>query len=311
MSRYREIGRKKTTGVIFTICTMVNNWPKYKKFQKQWKKKGFGGKDCEFLVCNNVGKNSMDGFEAGRVFLEEAQGHYVILAHLDSRPLETKKGILKILAKLDAKDPKWAIVGNAGVHHPTGESIILGLTMPGCPAPRHKTDFVPVQAMDENLLIIRADARLTFSHDLKGYHFYGLDLCDLARRLGRTAYVAKLRWYHNSHGTLNREFHQAKQRMEVKMSHYRGPKLLGTNCAFLSFSRSPFLRAWAKARTCWILRNNEHHTAMERQEAWASGRKELFFYPAYLFLWLFKKSGLEERRNRHIFKRAALWPIYG
>ena len=290
---------------------MVNDWGRFKKFQEHWIKKGFGDADCEFLVCNNAQGNQFDGFQAGRLFLEEAKGRYIIYVHLDSRPLETKKSILNIIRKLDSKDPKWALMGNAGVHQKTGEGIILGLRMPGCAAPRHKAQFIPVQALDENLLIIKADARLTFSHDLYGYHFYGLDICDLARRIGRTIYVARLNWYHASHGTLNSDFHCAKQRVESKMIQYHGPRIWGTNCAYLSFSSWPWMRAWAKACTCWILRNNEHHTAEERRTAWDAGRKELFFYPAYILLWLFKKTGLEKRRNRRTFKRESLWPLYG
>jgi len=290
---------------------MVNDWTKFRKFQIHWLKKGFGDADCEFLICDNVQENQFDGFQAGRLFLEAAKGKYIIMVHLDSRPLETKKSILNIIDELDSIDPKWALMGNAGVHQKTGESIILGLRMPGCPATRHNTRFVPVQALDENLLIIKADARLTFSHDLYGYHFYGLDICDLARRIGRTIYVANLRWYHNSHGTLNEDFHRAKKRVESKMIQYRAPRIWGTNCAYLSFSGSCLMRAWAKARTCWILRNNEHHTLGERRAAWDAGRKEFLFYPAYVLLWLFKKTGLEKRRNRRLFQRQSLWPLYG
>lgn len=307
----RFLGPQKKNRIIFSICTMVNDWNKFQKFRSNWGKMGFSSRECEFLICDNSRKNQFDGFEAGRHFLQQAKGQFIMIAHLDSRPMETKGKILSILQKLDSIDPKWAVVGNAGVHRKTGESILLGLTMPGCPTPKHKNEFVPVQALDENLLIIKADARLTFSHDLHGFHFYGLDLCDLARRLGRTCYVARLKWYHNSHGTLDRSFHQARQRFEAKMIHYRRPKLFGTNCGFLSFSGSEIVRAWAKARSCWILRYNEHHTEAERQAAWEAGRANPFFYPAYFLLWIFKKAGLEKRRNRRIFKRESIWPLYG
>jgi len=310
MKKFRLVGPRMIWEKRFSICTMVNDWSRYRQLQAAWYKMGFGTGDCEFLACDNVKNNQLDAYEATRLFLESARGEYVILTHLDSRPMEVKKTVLGILRELNALDPRWAVVGNAGVEQDSLEFVTLGLRMPDYPQKKHYARFRKVDALDENLLIVKSEARLTVSHDLQGFHLYGLDLCDVARRLGRTCYVARMRWYHSSHGTLNENFYRRVLEMERKLTAYRQPKLWGTNCTFLSVSRSPLVRAWARARACWLLRKNEHHSESERREVWRTGRGEPLLFPAYALLWLYKKTGLEKWRKRRLAQRNPLPPAH-
>jgi hypothetical protein len=259
---------------------------------------GFGGRDCEFLVSDNSSSNKLDGFQSSRLFLDQARGQYIIMAHLDSRPSETKEKVLKLLQHLETLDPKWAVAGNAGINQVGLTFITLGLKMPKVSGKKGAKGYNLVHTLDENLLIVKAEARLSLSYDLEGFHLYGLDLCDVARRLGRTCYVAPMRWYHGSHGTLNTAFYQKVSEFESKMRNYRWPKLWATNCTFLTVSRSPLARAWARAQACWLLRKNEYHTEGERRDLWKAAKKETLLFPAYALLWLYKKSGLEKRRRR-------------
>jgi hypothetical protein len=207
--------------------------------------------------------------------------------------------MLKLLQNLEAYDPKWAIVGNAGTNFLSQSFISLGLKMPGFSGKKRAKVFCLVHALDENLLIVKAEARLSLSYDLGGFHLYGLDLCDVARRLGRTCYVAPMPWHHRSHGALNAGFYTKVCEFESKMRNYRRPKIWATNCTFLTVSRSPLARAWARAQACWLLRKNVHHTKGERRDLWEVAKKETLFFPAYALLWLYKKSGLEKWcRNR-------------
>jgi hypothetical protein len=263
---------------------------------------GFGGKDCEFLVSDNSSSNKLDGFQSSRLFLDQARGQFIIMAHLDSRPKVTKGKLLNLLHRLETLDPKWAIVGNAGINQAGLTFITLGLKMPRVSGKKGVKEFHLVHTLDENLLIVKADARLSLSYDLAGFHLYGLDLCNVAQRLGRTCYIAPMRWYHGSHGTLNTVFYHKVSEFESKMRNYRRPRIWATNCTFLTVSRSPLLRAWARAQACWLLRKNEHHTDGERQDLWKAAKKETLFFPAYALLWLYKKSGLEKwcrRRSPH------------
>jgi hypothetical protein len=264
---------------------------------------GFGGKDCEFLVSDNSSSNKLDGFQSSRLFLDQARGQYIIMAHSDSRPETTKDKLLKLLQRLEAFDPKWAVVGNAGANQ-IGQGILAcGFKMSKVSGKEGAKGFHLVHTLDENLLIVKAEARLSLSYDLEGFHLYGLDLCDVARRLGRTCYVAPMRWYHGSHGTLNAAFYQKVLEFESKMRNYRWPKIWATTCTYLTVSQSAFARAWVRAKTCWLLRKNEHHTEEERRDLWNAAKKETLLFPAYTLLWLYKKSGLEKWRRRRLLHR--------
>jgi hypothetical protein len=298
MKKYRSVSPQVKWDKVFSICTMVNDWVEYEAHQQSWLKMGFGGKDCEFLVSDNSASNKLDGFQSSRLFLDQARGQYIIMAHLDSRPEVTKDKMLKLLRRLEACDPKWAIVGNAGTNHLSRSFITLGLKMPRVAGKKGVKGFHLVHTLDENLLIVKADARLSLSYDLAGFHLYGLDLCDVARRLGRTCYIAPMRWYHGSHGTLNTVFYQKVCEFEAKMRNYRKPKIWGTTCTYLTVSQSPLLRAWARAQACWLMRKNEHHSEEERRDLWSAAKKETLLFPAYALLWLYKKLGFERRRHR-------------
>jgi len=242
----------------------------------------------------------LDGFQSSRLFLDQARGQHIIMAHSDSSPKITKDKLLKLLQRLETFDPQWAIVGNAGVDQ-LGQGILtFGLLMPKVPKRKGAKGFHLVNTLDENLLIVKAEARLSLSYDLGGFHLYGLDLCDVARRLGRTCYVAPVFWHHGSHGTLDTVFYRKVFEFESKMRNYRRPKIWGTTCTYLTVSQSPLLRSWARARACWLMRNNEHHTEGERRDLWNAAKKETLFFPAYALLWLYKKLGFEKRRYRRL-----------
>lgn len=297
MKKYRLVRPMGSWKKSLSICTMVNDWGRYRNMRLAWARMGFGGGECEFLVCDNVDKNHMDGYKAVRRCLQSAKGKYVIFTHLDSRPLEKKKTLMRILEELNEFDPRWAVIGNAGVRWSDMRFVTLGLRMPNYPLTKCSEKYVKVDSLDENLLILNAEAHLTLSHDLEGYHLYGTELCDVARRLGRSCYVAQMRWYHDSHGTLNKNFYLQVRQMEAKIRAYRQTKLWGTNCTFLSVSGSPLIRAWALARACWLLRKNEHHTPSERIEVWRQGIGHPFFLLAYAILWFYKKTGVEKTRK--------------
>ena len=301
MRKYRSVSPQVKWDKVFSICTIVNDWVKYEAHQQSWLKMGFGGKDCEFLVSDNSASNKLDGFQSSRLFLNEARGQYIIMAHSDSNPGVTKDKMLKLLRNLEACDPKWAIVGNAGMDQFSQDILAHAFRMPKVLEKNGAKRCQLVHTLDENLLIVKAEARLSLSYDLEGFHLYGLDLCDVARRLGRTCYVAPMRWYHGSHGTLNTVFYQKVSEFESKMRNYRRPKIWATNCTFLTVSRSPLLRAWARAQGCWLLRKNEYHTEGERRDLWNAAKKEALLFPAYALLWLYKKLGFERRRHRRVW----------
>ena len=57
-----------------------------------------------------------------------------------------------------------------------------------------------VSGLDANFLVVRRDANLAASADLKGFHLCGTDICTVARFLGYTAYVVDFHLRHLSSG---------------------------------------------------------------------------------------------------------------
>jgi hypothetical protein len=280
-----------------SICVIANNEKHLEVWRRKWSRMGFHDQRCEVLVCDNLDGNKMDAYQAVRFFLNTANGKYIIITHLDSYPLIKIDTLEKRLSELDEHDPTWAVAGNAGIQQDTLRFITLGLTTSDA---KLKSKFERVDCLDENLLIIKSEARLTVSHDLKGFHLYGLDLCDIARRLGRTCYVVRLKWRHDSNGTLGDEFHQSCAAMEKKMIAYREKSFWATTCTFLAFSRSRLIHAWARARAHWLMRNNEYHDQTAKGIIWRRGLQAPLFLPAYALLWLYNKLGFEKRRHRRL-----------
>ena len=175
---------------------------------------GFTAGDCEYLCIDNSGGNTLDAFAGGNLFLDTAQGRYVILCHQDLLLKYDDRAVLdRRLAELDQLDADWALAGNAGG---TGaESWAARLTDP---SGDQNTGSFPVkaQSLDEDFIVVKNEANLGLSHDLQGFHFYGTDLCQIARILGWNAWVIDFRLYHKSAGKFDESFYQMSRRMTEK-----------------------------------------------------------------------------------------------
>ena len=93
-----------------------------------------------------------------------------------------------------------------------------------------------VRSLDENFLIIRKESGLTLSNDLKGFHFYGTDLCMIADILGLNAYVINFHLYHKSGGNCDESFFNAKQRLIEKYRRVFQSRFIRTTCTPLFLS---------------------------------------------------------------------------
>jgi hypothetical protein len=200
----------------FSVCCLVSDWLAYKKARTAYSERGFSSDLCEFLVADNTQGNEFSAFEAVRCFMREARGRYVIVAHQDAWPLEAAEKLLGRISEVERHDPAWGVIGNAGVGGEAGSGSARSIELPD---ERHELGrpFVRVRTIDENVMIIRHGTGITASADLDGYHLYAFDICSIARRLGFSCYVVDHMWRHESHGSIDAGFLDARDRMEHKL----------------------------------------------------------------------------------------------
>ncbi len=79
----RKIAASHSGQVKYSICTLVTNPGEYNEMLDSFIAAGFTAGDCEYLCIDNSGGNTLDAFAGGNLFLDTAQGRYVILCHQD------------------------------------------------------------------------------------------------------------------------------------------------------------------------------------------------------------------------------------
>ncbi len=194
----REVSQALPSPVRYSICTLVNNLAEYEQMVRSFIQGGFDPAFCEYLYLDNSQANRFDGFSGYNHFLHQARGEYIILCHQDIYLL--KDGIEELeqrMRELEQLDPDWALFGNAG-------GIALGNRAVHITDPDgdHNTGIFPseVNSLDENFIVVKRSANLSLSRDLSGFHFYGTDICLVARLRGYRAWVVDFNLFHKSRG---------------------------------------------------------------------------------------------------------------
>ena len=106
-----------------------------------------------------------------------------------------------------------------------------------------------VSGLDENFLVVRRDANLAVSADLKGFHLYGTDICIVARLLGHTAYVVDFHLRHLSSGAskYQPDFEELRAALIAKYRRAMRPRIATTTTTAIylggSATLSPVLNA--------------------------------------------------------------------
>ena len=222
----------------YTIGSLVTDTAQHAAMRASFVAHGFTSADCEYLYVDNTGPHQTDAFRGLNALLNAARAPIVILCHQDVRLLAD--GRAELDARLDAltqRDPDWALAGNAGGVSPG--VLALRISDP------HGTDVhvgeLPerVFALDENFIIVRREARIGFSNDLAGFHFYGADICLHAAQMGYSAYVIDFHLEHLSPGRKSDDFHKVEQEFQAKWSRALSPRWLQTTCSLLRLSGAP------------------------------------------------------------------------
>lgn len=225
----------------YAIGTLVTDVAQYAAMRASFNAHGFSAADCEFHVIDNTGDVQTDAYRGLNAILNAALAPTVILCHQDVRLVDD--GRVELDAKLDELtrvDPSWAIAGNAGGVAPG--CLSLRLTDPH--GKNQSRGALPsrVQSLDENLLIVRRDARVGFSNDLSGFHFYGADICLHAAQMGRSAYVIDFHLQHLSAGKKGADFYAGERAFRAKWSRALRPRWIQTTCSLMYLTPAP-LRA--------------------------------------------------------------------
>jgi hypothetical protein len=244
MSKPISIGNISQSGIAYSICTLVTNFEQYNDLVKSFVEHGFSYNDCEYIYIDNSGENQYDAYRGLNRFLTTATGRYIIICHQDVLLIDDGRQKLDaVLRQLERVDPSWGVCGNSGGIYPGRVAIRIsdpfGDDQFTEPLPRK------VSAFDENFLVVRRDANLAVSADLKGFHLYGTDICIVAHLLGHTAYVVDFHLRHLSKGDKARRgarndpnFAELRSALIAKYRRATRPRITTTSSTSVYLGRS-------------------------------------------------------------------------
>ena len=233
-----EAEAPRSTEPSFTIATLVSNRAQYDEMRASFRAGGFDDADCEYLFVDNTGPLQTDAYRGLNALLNLARAPIVVLCHQDVRLLsDGRRALTERLNDLSRQDPDWALAGNAGGVAPG--RLALRITDP------HGADVhvgklpARVASLDENFIVVRREARIGFSHDLSGFHFYGADICLHAALAGYSAYVVDFHLHHLSPGKKGDDFASMERAFQDKWAKALSPRWIQTTCALMRLSGDP------------------------------------------------------------------------
>jgi hypothetical protein len=242
-----NIANIKDSRVVYSICTFVTKFEQYKDLVKSFVNHDFTYIDCEYIYVDNSGKNQYDAYSGINKLLTTATGRYIVICHQDILLIDDGREKLDaVLMELDRIDPSWGVCGNGGGVYPG--RLAIRLTDPH--GDNQFTEPLPrrVSGLDENFLVVRRDANLAVSADLKGFHLYGTDICIVAQLLGYTAYVVDFHLRHLSKGDKARRatanepsFAEIRSALIAKYRRAMRPRIATTTTTAVYLGRSTAL----------------------------------------------------------------------
>lgn len=213
------------------IATFVTDFTEYQEMKDSFHAAGFSEPEVLFHAVDNSTGNQGEPYSGIAQFCEILPFDYLIVTHQDVRAVDSYDDLQERLAELTAKDPEWAVAGNAGFSHIGGFAACISDPHSG---PGHCTPGLPkaVKSLDENLLFLNGAHRVVPNPELSGFHFYGPDLCIRAWQKGLHAYVINWHVQHLSGGHRSQSFYECRDALEAA---YRqaSPRIIQTTCDVL------------------------------------------------------------------------------
>lgn len=211
----RNASRPVSAELVFSICTIVNDYSQYQAMLDSFKNSGFEATTSEFLYIDNAASNEFDCYEGLNLLIQQCKGEYLVLCHQDVRLLSDNYHVLlDRLKQLETIDSTWALAGNAGKTE-NGEYRIRITDLHGVDQLRGPLP-ARVVSLDENFIVLKRSALLAFSGDLRGYHLYGTDICIQAEVRGKSAYVVDFHLEHLGAGIVTKDFFACADALESK-----------------------------------------------------------------------------------------------
>jgi len=222
--------------------------------------------NSQILIIENS-TNQWDCYSAIRYFTSQASGDFIVILHDDIcfGKLSVFQLMERIYEVLD-QSPTAALFGIAGITKYSQKGVghfwdnmgeqVWGFEENGL-----------VSSLDEFFLVLRNRCGINVSYALKGYHFYGTDLCMNAMKLGFSSHVIDYPLIHKSKGTLNEAFFQAR---ELFQKHLIRQKIFGfikTTCTVLYAGESGFMECWALALSYVLIESSSHRDLVEATQS--------------------------------------------
>lgn len=225
----------------FSICTLVSKPAQYQEMVDSFISAGFDTTFCEYLCIDNTEANIYDGYSGLNRFLREARGKYVILCHQDIVLNDHNCSDLELrIAQMDSLDPNWAILSNAGGINFKYLAMHL---IQKCGNKLIETVLpLKAQTVDENFILVKKEANIALSHDLRGFHMYGTDICLISHTLGFNSYIIDFNLTHKSNGTVDHRFYAEKMNLMLKYRRAFKARYLATTITrmYISGNRISF-----------------------------------------------------------------------
>jgi glycosyltransferase involved in cell wall biosynthesis len=131
--------------------------------------------------------------------IDNSRNDLIVFCHQDVFLPETWLSQLnEALNYLEARDPKWGVLGSYGKTvdgRGWGHVYSSGRGVIGEPLNRP----APIQTLDEIVLILRKSSGLRFDENLPHFHLYGADICLRAAKRGMNTYAISTFCIHNTH----------------------------------------------------------------------------------------------------------------
>ncbi len=147
--------------------------------------------------------------------ISRSSSDLIVFAHQDViLPEPWLSDLDRALNCLELQDPRWGVLGCFGMSSEgqgLGFVYSSGRGVVGAPF----ENPLPVQTLDEILLIVRKSSGLRFDDQLPHFHLYGADICLRAAEMGMKSYAISAFCIHNTEQKLilPKEFYECYRRL--------------------------------------------------------------------------------------------------